>query len=164
MILGFNENSEAFITAQYPGDLFESLNINMDDLTDIHMLHWTNKKEPNFFQIELADFRVASFYSGFSSGRYVGLPNYAITVFLETEESEKMDIPKNFEGLLRRIAHILLPKKDNNPDFDDMFKEFFLMLKNKDLEPYWEEIEKDKIPILSDISAGDVKEEVYYTR
>jgi exonuclease SbcC len=156
MIIGFNENSEAFIDTQYPDDLFESLNINIADLT---MLHSTNKKEPNFFQMEIADFSVASFFTGFSPGRYVGRPNYAITVFLETEEFEKVGIPKDFEGLLRRIAHIILPKKDNNPDFDDMFKEFFLMLENEDLEPYWEESEEEEIPILSEVSAGDVTKE-----
>ncbi|MFW9898554.1 MAG: hypothetical protein ACFFDO_04775 [Candidatus Thorarchaeota archaeon] len=159
MILGFDENSEAFIDAQYPDDLFKSLNINMVDLADIHMLHWTNKKEPNFFQIEFRDHRVVSFFSGFSPGRYVGLPTYAITVFFETEEFEKVGIPKDFEGFLRRIAHIILPKKDNNPDIDEMLKDFFLMLKNEELEPYWEELEEEETSILSAIPARDVNEE-----
>ena len=145
MILGFKENSEAFIDAQHPSDLLKSLNLNAADLTNIYTLHWTENKEPNFFQMEIKDISVASFFTGFSPGRYVGRPNCAITVFLDNEEIEEKGLSEDFEGMIRRLAHIVLTKRDNNPDFDDMFKEFFLMLKNEDLEPYWEEVEEKEI-------------------
>ena len=144
MILRFNEKSEAFIDAQYPDDLFKNLELNKSDLTNIYTLHWTDNKNPNFFQMEIKNLSVASLFTGYSKGRYIGQPDYTITVFLDTEEIEKNGLSKDFEGMLRRIAHVILPKKENNPDFDDMFKEFFFMLKNQDLEPYWDEIEVDE--------------------
>ncbi|TFF98657.1 MAG: hypothetical protein EU540_07770 [Promethearchaeota archaeon] len=140
MILEFTEPSEAVIDAQHPSDLLKSLNIKAADLTNIFKAHWTENKEPIFFQMEIKDINVANFFTGFSPGRYVGRPNYGITIFLDMEEE---GLSGDFEGMIRRLAHIILNKKEDNPDFDDMFKEFFLMLENKDLEPYWEEIEEE---------------------
>ena len=72
MILRFNENFEAFIDAQYPSDLSESLKIRASDLMNIYTYHRMKKEEPNFFQMEIKDFNVASFFTGFSSKKFVG--------------------------------------------------------------------------------------------
>ena len=85
MILRFNENFEAFIDAQYPNDLSESLNIKASDLMNIYTLHRMKEEQPNFFQMEIKDFSVASLFTGFSFKKYVGYPNHAITVILSDE-------------------------------------------------------------------------------
>ncbi|MFX1393030.1 MAG: hypothetical protein ACFFAH_05580 [Promethearchaeota archaeon] len=159
MILGFNENYEAFIDAQYPDDLYKNLNLNASDLTNMYTLHLSDNKNPNFFQMEIKNLNIASLFTGFSEGRYIGRPEYAIVVFLDTEEIEKNGVPKDFEGMIRRIAHLLLPKKENNLDFNEMLKDFFLMLKNQDLEPYWDEIEEYESVKLS-VTPSEVIEKV----
>ena len=35
------------------------------------------------------------------------------------------------------------PHNNNKPDYDEMVKEFFTMLQNGDLEPYWEEYDEE---------------------
>ncbi|MFX1340038.1 MAG: hypothetical protein ACFFDK_15615, partial [Promethearchaeota archaeon] len=66
MVLGFNENFEAFIEAQVPDDLSKNLNLKASDLMNIYTLHRMDKNEPNFFQMEIREFTVASFFTGFS--------------------------------------------------------------------------------------------------
>ncbi|MFX1259934.1 MAG: hypothetical protein ACFFAN_18955, partial [Promethearchaeota archaeon] len=147
MILGFNERFEAYIVAQYPSDVSKNLNIKASDLMNIYTLHKMKKSEPNFFQMEIKDFSVASFFTGSSFKHYVGTPDYAITVFLSEDEINEDILPKDFEFLLRRIAYEILPKKNDVDDsvFFDLLKKNYLMLKNGELEPYWEESTEEEI-------------------
>jgi FtsZ-binding cell division protein ZapB len=78
---------------------------------------------------------VASFYSGFSFKHYVGRPDYAVTIFLSDDDV----LPNDFEGMLRRFAHYILPKRADS-DFSIMFQEEFEELEAFELDPYWEEI------------------------
>ena len=137
MILRFNENFEAFIDAQYPSNISESLNIKASDLMNIYMLHRMEQEKPNFFQMKIKDFNVASFFTGFSFKKYVGYPNHAISVILSEEDLINEELAKNFEGMVRRIAFELLNKKDE-PNFIEMLKNHYIILGNADLEPYWE--------------------------
>ena len=151
MILRFNENFEAFIDAQYPSDISESLNIKASDLMNIYMLHRMEQEKPNFFQMEIKDFNVASFFTGFSFKKYVGYPNHAISVILSDEDLKNEELAKNFEGMVRRIAFELLNKKDE-PNFIEMLKNHYIILGNADLEPYWEvsnEEESNKVILVS---------------
>ncbi len=147
MILRFNENFEAFIDAQYPNDLSESLNIKASDLMNIYTLHRMKEEQPNFFQMEIKDFNVASFFTGFSFKKYVGYPNHAISVILSDEDLKNEELAKNFEGMVRRVAFELLNKKDE-PNFNEMLKEYYIILGNADLEPYWDEEESSKVILL----------------
>jgi chromosome segregation ATPase len=97
-----------------------------------------NKKVPNFFQMEIKNFTVGSFYTGFSSENFVGQPDYAITVLFSNEEFNKEGLPLDFEGRVRRIAHEILTKKDD-PNFNIILKEYYIKLENGELEPYWNE-------------------------
>lgn len=137
MILRFNENFEAIIDAQYPNDISESLNIKASDLMNIYTLHRMKEEQPNFFQMEIKDFSVASLFTGFSFKKYVGYPNHAITVILSDENLKNEELAKNFEGMVRRVAFELLNKKDE-PNFNEMLKNFYIILGNADLEPYWD--------------------------
>ena len=146
MILGFDENFEAKIEAQYPSNLSESFNLKASDLMNIYTLHRMDKNEPNFFQMEIKDFTVASFFTGFSLKHYVGVPDYAITIFFTNEEITRGESSIDFdlEGKIRRIANELLPKKDEQ-DFKELLRNYYVKLEKKELEPYWDEYNEDEI-------------------
>ena len=136
IVLGFNEKSEIHIETQYPSNICEFLGITPDVLKALAMVHMDKKMEPHFAEILLNnDVYLNSFYSGFSFRHYVGKPNFAICVFLSQEDVSNTDL----EGMLRRIAHELLPKREAL-NFDDILGQYFSMLKNSELSTYWEEI------------------------
>lgn len=148
MILGFDEHDKVFIDTQFPSNLDEFLKISADTLTYLEKQHMQEKMEPNYYELILEnELNVASFYTGFSFRHYVGKPNYAITIFL----SEDDNISEGFEGMIRRIAYELLPKREAL-NFDDIFGKYYEMLKDDELSPYWEET------IEGETSKVDVKE------
>jgi len=157
LILRFNENLEAFIDAEYPHDISESLNIKASDLMNIYTFHRMKEEKPNFFQMEIKDFNVASFFTGFSFKKYVGYPNHAISVILSEEDFKNEEFLKNFEGMVRRVAFELLNKKDE-PNFINMLKEFYIILGNSDLEPYWEESNEEEFKEVIIIPKEDEKD------
>jgi len=160
MVLGFNENFEAFIEAQFPNDLSESFNLKASDLMNIYTLHRMDKNEPNFFQMEIREFTVASFFTGFSLKHYVGRPDYAITVFFSNEEmtQETSPIDYDFEGKLRKIAYDILPKKDELSS-KELLKDYYVKLENQEIEPYWEEYNEDEITKLVPLPSKGISEE-----
>ena len=136
IIIGFNEDSKAYIDKQFPSNVAEFLNISPQILKELSDHHFKKKMEPNYLEVMLEDdINVASFYSGFSFRHYVGTPNYAVVVFL----SEDDFLPIEFEGMMRRISHELLPKREAL-NFDDILGRYYEMLKSEELTPYWEEI------------------------
>jgi len=160
MILGFNENFEAFIEAQFPNGLYESFNLKASDLMNIYTLHRMDKNEPNFFQMEIREFTVASFFTGFSLKHYVGRPDYAITVFFSNEEmtQETSPIDYDFEGKLRKIAYEILSKKDEQ-NSKELLKDYYVKLENQELEPYWDEYNEDEITKLVPLPSKGISEE-----
>ncbi len=174
MILGFNENYEAYIKTQYPKNIAESLNVKPSDLMNVYTLHRMKKNEPNFFQMEIKEFTIASFFTGFSYKRYVGQPDLAITVFLSEDEINQDILPKDFEGMVRRLAHEILPLRATENDdhtIDELLKDYFIKLQNGELEPYWEEqseeeVEGEKLTIDTieiDAFTGQVSSEVEFS-
>ncbi|MHA1191160.1 MAG: hypothetical protein ACTSP9_02540 [Promethearchaeota archaeon] len=136
IIIGFNEDSKAYIDKQFPSNVAEFLNISPPILKELSEHHLKKKMEPNYLEVKLEDdINVASFYSGFSFRHYVGTPNFAVVVFL----SEDDFLPIDFEGMMRRISHELLPKREAL-NFDDILGRYYEMLKSEELTPYWEEI------------------------
>jgi len=154
MILGFNKSPGAYIDTKYPDNIDERLNVKTSDLMNIYALHRMRRMEPNYLQMKIKNVSVASFYTGFSFKHYVGRPNYTLTVFL----SDNDVLPKDFEGMIRRMAYDLLPKRTELL-FDEMFVETFEDLKRYELEPYWEEYlegEGSKIATIhADVSADE---------
>ena len=136
IIIGFNEDSKAYIDKQFPSNLAEFLNLSPEILEELSDHHLKRKMEPNYIEVLIEeDLNVGSFYSGFSFRHYVGTPNFAVVIFL----SEDDVLPMEFEGMMRRISHELLPKREAL-NFDDILGKYYEMLKNEELTPYWEEI------------------------
>lgn len=136
IVLGFNEKSEIHIETQFPSNICEFLGITSELLKGLAKVHMDKKMEPHFAEVLLnIDINVTSFYSGFSFRHYVGKPNFAICVFLSQEDVSNTEL----DGMLRRIAHELLPKREAL-NFDDILGQYYSMLKKNELSTYWEEI------------------------
>ncbi len=136
IIIGFNEESKAYIDKQFPSNVAEFLNISQRSLQELSDYHLKKKMEPNYLEVILeGDINVTSFYSGFSFRHYVGTPNFAIVVFLSEDEV----LPPEIEGMMRRISYELLPKREAL-NFDDILGKYYEMMKSNELTPYWEEI------------------------
>jgi hypothetical protein len=162
MIIGFSDEYEAFIDAQYPKNISKKIRFKESELMDIYTLHKMERVEPSFIQTTIKDQAIASFYTGSNYQQFVGLPDYTVTIILTDEDLMEDILPKDFEGLIRRIAHLVLPHSENNPDYHEMVKNFFMMLQNGDLEPYWEEYDEsylDNIPEVLPKEEKDVSEE-----
>ncbi|MFX1446872.1 MAG: hypothetical protein ACFFCG_01905, partial [Promethearchaeota archaeon] len=136
IILGFEEDSETRIDAQFPSNICGFLGVTPETLKGLVELHMNKKMEPNYIELAIEEeLRVASFYSGFSFRHYVGNPNLAICIFLSQDDV----LSDEFEGMMRRFAYELLPKREAL-NFDDILGKYYEMLKKDELLPYWEEI------------------------
>ncbi len=154
--MGFNKSPGAYVDVQYPEDSVDRLNVTTSDMMNIYALHRMRNMEPNYIQMKIKGVSVASFYTGFSFKHYVGRPDYAVTVFLSDDDV----LPNDFEGMLRRFAHHILPKRADF-DFELMFKEEFDALQTFELDPYWQEIlegEGSKIMTIHADEEPDIKE------
>jgi len=152
--MGFNKSPGAYVDVQLPEDIVDQLNVTTADMMNIYALHRMRNMEPNYIQMKIKGVSVASFYSGFSFKHYVGRPDYAITVFL----SDNDVLPKDFEGMLRRFAHYILPKR-GDLDFEIMFQEEYETLQEFELEPFWEEIMEGEGSKISTIQNDDEEDE-----
>jgi len=144
IVLGFSDKSEMSIETQFPSNICEFLGISSEFLKTLTKVHMDKKMEPHFIELFIKnDINVASFYSGFSFRHYVGKPNFAICVFTSQDDVSTTKI----EGMLRRIAHELLPKREAL-NFDDILGQYYTMLIKYELSPYWEEIIEGETSVL----------------
>ncbi len=150
MILGFNKSPGAYIDTKYPENIVDELNIKTSDLMNIYALHRMRNMEPNFIKMKIKNINMASFYSGFSPKHYVGKPNFTITVFL----SDNDKLPDDFEGMIRRIAHELLPKKRDKNFAKNLAKNYNL-LKDYKIQSFWKEHIKGEGSKIRTISAEE---------
>lgn len=154
LIIGFNKSPGAYIDNQYPEDITEKMNVNTADLMNVYALHRMRQMQPNYITLKIKNVPIVSFYSGFSFKHYVGKPDFAITIILSPEDNPNED----YEGMLRRIAFELLPRRDSL-EFDDMLFEYFEDLKEKNLEPYFEEYKEGEGSSIATISDESFSEE-----
>ena len=136
IILNLSKNSEPSIDVQYPEGISEELQISTSGLLSLFEQHKTVKTGPNYIEMQIKrNVSVASFFTGHSERSFLGRPDHAITIFLSDDDT----LPKTFEGQVRRIAFELLPKRED-PDFYDQFVKCFDLLKNGELDPYYQQM------------------------
>jgi len=156
IILGFEKYSKTRIDTQFPSNICEFLRVTTETLKGLVELHMNKKMEPNYVELTLEEeVSVASFYSGFSFRHYVGNPNFAVCIFLSQDDV----LSNEFEGMMRRIAHELLPKREAL-NFDDILGQYYEMLKKEELSPYWEEIIEGETSVITVKRKEDKKEEI----
>lgn len=142
MILNLNESSEPNIDVQYPENICDDLAISTSGLLSLFEQHKAVKTGPNYLEMQIKrNVSVASFFTGYSNRSFLGKPDHAITIFLSDGDT----LPRNFEGQVRRIAFELLPKREEE-NFYEQFVKYFELLKNEELDPYYQqmlELEQD---------------------
>ena len=156
-IIGFNEDYEAFIDAQYPKNIVKKIRFKSSDIMDLYTLHKMERVEPNFIKTTINNQNIASFYTGSNFKQFVGLPDFTVSIVLTDEDLIEDILPKDFEGMIRRIAHLVIPHSNNKPIYEEMVKEFFVMLQNGDLEAYWEEYDENYLDNIPDIPLKEEK-------
>ncbi|MFX1276375.1 MAG: hypothetical protein ACFFAT_15220, partial [Promethearchaeota archaeon] len=160
ILISNDEKSGPFIDIQYPSLLCDVEEIIPSELIKFYEEQKESMVGPSFFETKLKDgIILAFFYTGFSSAHYVGKPEYAILVLLSEETTTE-----NLEGMIRRIAHELLPQR-NEAVFYALFQDYYDLLKNGELGPFWEEIgEKqehdisESIEIKSNVDEGNIQD------
>jgi len=134
ILISDDQKSGAFINIQYPSLLCDVEEIDPSELIRLYEEQKKKKLGPSYFETKFRDgMNIAFFYSGFSEWHHVGKPGHGILVFF----SEDDIMNENLEGMMRRIAHELLPQKDE-PTFYALFQDYYDLLKNGELGPYWE--------------------------
>lgn len=136
ILISNDEKSGPFIKIQYPSLLCDVEEINPSELKRLYEEQKEKMLGPNYFETKIKKgVNLAFFYTGSSSTHYVGKPGNAILVFISEEEISN----ENLEGMMRRIAHELLPQSEE-ATFYALFQDYYDLLKNGELGPFWEEI------------------------
>ncbi|MFX1375147.1 MAG: hypothetical protein ACFFA0_04990 [Promethearchaeota archaeon] len=136
IVLKLSKDSEPAIDVQYPENICEELEISTSGLLSLYEQHETVKTGPNYLEMQIKrNVSVASFFTGHSNRSFLGKPDHSITIFLSDDDT----LPNTFEGQVRRIAFELLPKRQE-PNFYDLFVQYFELLKKGELDPYYEQI------------------------
>ena len=136
VILNLSEGSEPTIDIQYPENICDELQISTSGLLSLFEQHKNVKTGPNYLEMQIKrNVSVASFFTGHSNRSFLGKPEHSITIFLSDDDT----LPKTFEGQVRRIAFELLPKRQD-PDFYDLFVEYFELLNKGELDPYYQQM------------------------
>jgi len=154
MILATNE-SGPYIDIQHPKNLSDELQVKSSVLLSLFNQHRISRREPHYIEMKIKkEVSVAIFFTGFSYDRYVGKPIFEIIVFLSEEDV----LTKNFEGMLRRIAHELLPQQEA-PVFRDLLVDYYELLEKQQLGPYWEESSGkiERVEKIESIESSEVK-------
>ena len=161
-IIELTEDNELILISQFPPNISKDLNVENSDFENLYSLHLKQKDKPNFFQLEIKEKNIASFYTGSSLNYFVGEPNYIVVLFLEKTELDpdldQNNITKDIEGMVRRIAYELIPQNDAEK-FENSLENYFLMLQNNDLEPYWEEYIDGELKKIEKESSKKIVEE-----
>ena len=136
MILNLSKSSEPVVDVQYPENICDELQISTSGLLSLFEQHKNVKTGPNYLEMQIKrNVSVASFFTGHRNRSFLGAPDHTITIFL----SEGDTIPRTFEGQVRRIAFELLPNR-KEPDFYNQFVEYFQLLKDGNLDPYYQQM------------------------
>ncbi len=134
LILGSDKKYGSMVLAQYPPKFLKDLGIPESRVLSLFDQIINKEIPPQYTQMSIGkDLDIIEFYTGYSIISHVGRPNYEIAVLL----SESDVIPKDFEGMLRRMAHDLLPQL-NEPGFPLVLKDYFELLENGEIGTYWE--------------------------
>ncbi len=142
LLIGFNEKTGPYVDIQFPSLLLEVEDIDISSLKEFYEEQRNRMEGPIFLIKEFKPELIGSFfYTGYSVLHYVGRPGYGIFIFF----SEEKDIPEKLEGMIRRLAHELLPQKET-PTFTSLFHDYYDLIKKSELGEFWDEI-GEKQPI-----------------
>ncbi len=100
-LFGWTNKEGFFLIDCVPNDIRRLL----DDETVMRIgsLHRLRKLDPNFLTLNLPNFKIASFFSGMKTARFIITPNFTLTLILDLEEN-----PHKFSAILPTAAKAVL--------------------------------------------------------
>jgi len=154
LLIKFTRSPGAFIDFEYPPGLSEQLEIEQEDIMNIYSVHRMRRTEPNYLQMKFKNLRIASFYTGKLGDDYIGALDITLTVLVDEDDV----LPKEFEGMLRRIADETLPTMDDG-FFEKNMIEYYKLLEKGQVKPYWyEQVEGVKVQVPASEATNEFKE------
>ena len=69
VVLGWRDDIGAYLLAQHPNDF----SLSVDSVMSIYNVHRQNSLEPNFGYLSTKELKVASFFTGMKTTRFLGL-------------------------------------------------------------------------------------------
>ncbi|MHA1253574.1 MAG: hypothetical protein ACTSRP_26605, partial [Candidatus Helarchaeota archaeon] len=81
-LIGWTNKTGFYTIYQYPQIL-----ITEEEVMRIGSIHRMRYLEPSFITLNLKNYKVASFYSGMKTSRWVVEPNYVISLILDPSEN-----------------------------------------------------------------------------
>ncbi len=154
LLIRFKRSPGAYIDWEYPKGLSEKLEIEFEDVMNIYSVHRMNRTDPNYLQMKFKKLRIASFYTGLLEDDYIGGTDVCLTILIDEDDV----LPKDFEGMLRRIADELLPTVEDGY-FHKNLIEYYELLKEGKVKPYWyQQIEGVKVQIPESEASNEFKE------
>lgn len=130
-VIRWDDKIGAFLTFQHPLDFA----ISVDDVMAVYNIHRQNTLEPNFGVLTKGTFRVASFFTGLKTTKYVGAPNFTVTLFLDSSEnpvSFKKILPKQTVEIVKDYNKILPKGLDKIPEA----KGLVIVQEQEDTKPF----------------------------
>ncbi|MHC1590679.1 MAG: hypothetical protein ACXQS8_01195 [Candidatus Helarchaeales archaeon] len=130
-VIKWDDKIGAFLTFQHPLDL----EISVEDVMSIYNIHRQNTLEPNFGVLSKGKLRVASFFTGLKTTRYMGAPNFTVSLFLDPSENPvkfKRTLPQITVEFIKKYTQILPSGLDKIPEALGLV----IVQKQKDTKPF----------------------------
>ncbi len=101
-LISWDDKIGAILIAQHP----QTPRLSVKDVMSIYNVHRQNTLEPNFGTLVMKELKVASFFTGLKTTRYVGpAPNYILSLLLDKNEN-----PAEFKKFLPNLTtEIIIP-------------------------------------------------------
>ncbi len=115
-LISWRDDIGAYLVAQHP----QVSKLDVKDVMSIYNVHRQNSLEPNFGSLAMKNLKVASYFTGLKTTKYVGpAPNYIVSLLLDRSEN-----PSNFRKILPNLTtDIIIPNfLEILPDFLEKFK------------------------------------------
>ncbi|NHI91358.1 MAG: hypothetical protein EAX96_02570 [Candidatus Lokiarchaeota archaeon] len=133
VVLGWRDDIGAYLLAQHPHDF----SLSVDNVMSIYNVHRQNSLEPNFGYLSTKDLKVASFFTGMKTTRFLGpAPNFTVGILLQKDENaisfKKMIESVTTNYIVGELINILPNALDKIPEARGVF----LLQKKHDTKPY----------------------------
>ena len=133
VVLGWRDDIGAYLLAQHPHDF----SLSVDSVMSIYNVHRQNSLEPNFGYLSTKELKVASFFTGMKTTRFLGpAPNFTVGVMLQKNENavsfKKIIETVTTKYLIGEIINVLPEALNKIPESRGVF----ILQKKEDTKPY----------------------------
>ncbi|MFX1452942.1 MAG: hypothetical protein ACFFCM_19050 [Promethearchaeota archaeon] len=115
-LISWRDDIGAYLVAQHP----QVSRLDIKDMMSIYNVHRQNSLEPNFGSLSMKTLKVASFFTGLKTTKFLGpAPNYIVSLLLDRSEN-----PMDFQKILPNLTtdEIIPNFLEILPEFLEKFK------------------------------------------